>query len=228
MRAAEARTEVLQPASRPSRLRQGPSSPSRCRLNRSGRHPCRLAPRASCQRCPLSRSPRTWSGWTRPPCCASSWPTSSTRPAARQDVRVSVGVGGGSAVEWVLRDAVPYGVRALPRYPAETAIGDPAAALEAVGAALADDAPSGPERRRLVVLVWGRPPDPVRLPAALASALVLHCVDVGARLASRRTGRHRPGCWRGHGPGPVAPCWPMPAVCSPAGRRSPRCLTAWC
>ena len=36
---------------------------------------------------------------------------------ARQDVRVSVGVSSGSAVEWVLRDAVPYGVRALPRYP---------------------------------------------------------------------------------------------------------------
>jgi hypothetical protein len=97
---------------------------------------------------------------------------------SRQDVRVSVGVSGGSSVEWVLREAVPYGVRALPRYPLETSTGDPAAVLEAVGTELADDALKSPERRRLVVLVWDRPPVPVRFPRPLASALVLHCVDV--------------------------------------------------
>jgi hypothetical protein len=96
----------------------------------------------------------------------------------RQDVRVSVGVSGGSSVEWVLRDAVPYGIRALPRYPPETSTGDPAAVLEAVGTALADDALNSPERRRLVVLIWDRLPVPVRFPGPLASALVLHCVDV--------------------------------------------------
>ena len=43
---------------------------------------------------------------------------------------------------------------------------------------LADDALSAPDRRRLLVLVWGGPPVPVRRPDSLASALVLHCVDV--------------------------------------------------
>ena len=37
----------------------------------------------------------------------------------RRDVRVSVGVAGPPGVEWVLRDVVPFGVRALPRYPAD-------------------------------------------------------------------------------------------------------------
>ena len=95
---------------------------------------------------------------------------------ARPDVRVSVGVSGGSTVEWVLRDAVPYGVRALPRYPPTTSVADPQVALEAVGAVLVEDASNSPDRR-LVVLVWDRPPTPVGLPASLASALVLHCVD---------------------------------------------------
>ena len=95
---------------------------------------------------------------------------------ARRDVRVSVGVSGASTVSWVLRDAVPYGVRALPRYPPDTSAADPQAALEAAGAVLAEDAPNSSDRQ-LVVLVWDRPPTPVRLPASLATALVLHCVD---------------------------------------------------
>jgi hypothetical protein len=96
---------------------------------------------------------------------------------ARQDVGVSVGVSRASTVEWVLRDAVPHGVRALPRYPAEESAGDPAVALELVGGVVAADALRAPDRRRLLVVVWGRSPTPVRLPDSLGSALVLHCVD---------------------------------------------------
>ena len=95
----------------------------------------------------------------------------------RGDVRVSVGVSSGPRVGWVLRDAMPYRVRAMPRYPSDTAAADPQAALDAVATVLAGDASAGPDRRKLVVLAWGRPPAPVRLPAHLASAVVLHCVD---------------------------------------------------
>jgi hypothetical protein len=95
---------------------------------------------------------------------------------ARRDVRVSVGVSSGSTVEWVLRSAVPYGVRALPRYPA-TDPADPMGAVAAAAAAVAADSADQPERRRLLVLVWGRPPAEIRHLGAPASALVLHCVD---------------------------------------------------
>ena len=133
----------------------------------------------------------------------------------RRDVRVSVGVSSGSTVEWVLRDAVPYGVRALPSYPPDTSAADPQAALEAAGAVLADDASASPDRR-LVVLVWDRPPAPVRLPGSLASALVLHCVDAVLDLP--------PPDGRG-------PCWllwrsrprPPRSVLAQAGRL----LTGW-
>ncbi|HWJ52159.1 MAG TPA: hypothetical protein VNT24_02145 [Propionibacteriaceae bacterium] len=96
---------------------------------------------------------------------------------ARRDVWVSVGVGDGSSVEWVLWNAVPYGVRALPRYPSTEPVVDTAAAVTAAASAVARDAADKPDRRRLLVLVWERPPTAVRLPASLASALVLHCVD---------------------------------------------------
>jgi hypothetical protein len=96
---------------------------------------------------------------------------------ARRDVWVSVGVGSGSSIEWVLRDAVPYGVRALPQYPDTEPVADAAAAVAAAATAVAADAVDQPDRRRLLVLVWGRPPAGVRLPGSLASALVLHCVD---------------------------------------------------
>ena len=119
----------------------------------------------------------------------------------RRDVWVSVGVGSGSSVDWVLRSAVPYGVHALPRYPDTEPIADPAAAVAAAASAVAADATEQPDRRRLLVLVWDRPPAPVRLPRELASALVLHCVDGeldrvpadgwGYSLLLSRT-RHRP------------------------------------
>jgi hypothetical protein len=96
---------------------------------------------------------------------------------ARRDVRVSVAVSSGSTVEWVLRSAVPYGVRALPRYPATDPTADPTAAVAAAAAAVAGDAADQPERRRLLVLVWDRSPAEIRHLGAPASALVLHCVD---------------------------------------------------
>lgn len=95
---------------------------------------------------------------------------------ARLDVRVSVGVADGPEVVWVLRDQVPAQVRALPRYPA-TRPADAAAALAETAGVVAGDADVHPARRRLVVLVWDRPPAPVALPPGLASALVLHCAD---------------------------------------------------
>jgi hypothetical protein len=96
---------------------------------------------------------------------------------ARRDVRVSVGVGSGSIVEWVLRSAVPYGVRALPRYPAADSAVDLAAAAASAAAAVAADAAGQPDRRRLLILIWGRPPVAACLLDPPASTLVLHCVD---------------------------------------------------
>jgi hypothetical protein len=96
---------------------------------------------------------------------------------SRRDVRVSVGVAAGRKVSWVLRDQVPYGVRALPRYPDGGPASDPHAALAAAAAAVVADAAGDPNRRQLVVLLGDRPPEPVALPAPLRSALVLHCVD---------------------------------------------------
>ena len=96
---------------------------------------------------------------------------------ARRDVWVSVGVGSGSNVEWVLRSAVPYGVRALPRYPSTEPAVDTAAAVAVAASAVARDTADRPGRRRLLILFWEQPPTAVRPPASLASALVLHCVD---------------------------------------------------
>jgi hypothetical protein len=97
---------------------------------------------------------------------------------ARRDVRVSVGVAAGRQVSWVLRDKVPFGVRAMPRYPDGGAAPDPEAALAAAASAAVTDAEDHPDRRQLVVLLWNRPPEPVAVPASLRSALVLHCVDL--------------------------------------------------
>jgi hypothetical protein len=95
----------------------------------------------------------------------------------RRDVWVSVGVGSGSSIDWVLRTAVPYGVRALPRYPDTEPLVDPAAVVAAAASAVATDSSDQADRRRLLIVVWGRPPSAVRLPASPASALILHCVD---------------------------------------------------
>ena len=122
---------------------------------------------------------------------------------ARRDVRVSVGVGSGSGLDWVLRSAVPYGVRALPRYPATEPVVDPAAAVAAAAGAVAADAAGQPDRRRLLVLVWGRPPVPALLDPP-TSTLVLHCVDA-------ELGRLPPNGW--------GPCWLL-ARSRPRPRRS--------
>ena len=120
---------------------------------------------------------------------------------SRRDVRVSVGVAAHGEVTWVLRDEVPYRVRALPRYPDATSMSDACAALPAIAAAVAADAADDPARRQLVVLIWDRYPDQVDLPPRLASALVLHCVDAvlspppahGAGGTSWLLARSRPG-----------------------------------
>lgn len=120
---------------------------------------------------------------------------------SRRDVRVSVGVAAGRQVTWVLRDQVPYGVRAMPRYPDPGAAAEPDAALAAAAVAVTADAAEEPARRQLVVLLWDRWPDPVTPPAALRSALVLHCVDAvltpaggnGSGAACWILARTRPG-----------------------------------
>ena len=96
---------------------------------------------------------------------------------SRRDARVSVGVATGGQVCWVLRDQVPYGVRALPTYPDVGPAPDSAAALAAAAATVVADAADVPGRRQLVVLLGDRPPETAALPAPLRSALVLHCVD---------------------------------------------------
>jgi hypothetical protein len=134
----------------------------------------------------------------------------------RRDVWVSVGVAGGSSLEWVLRSAVPYGVRALPRYPVTGPVIDVAAAMGAAAAAIATDATDQPDRRRLLMLIWGRPPTAVDLPASLASVLVLHCVDA-------QLDRLPPDGW--------GPCWLL-SRSRPRPRRSllahaGQLLTGW-
>jgi hypothetical protein len=178
MRAAEARTEVLGPAEPVA----GPTMPAEPRV--AAAEPVQAAPQpaepVAAPRMPVQPAPVAayLVGIDGTAVLRHQLADFLDAAGARQDVRVSVGVSSGSTVEWVLRDAVPYGVRALPRYPPETLAGDPAAALELVGRVLAGDALSAPDRRRLLVLVWGGPPVPVRLPGHRASALVLHCVDV--------------------------------------------------
>ena len=167
------------------------------------------------------RSPRTSSAWTPPLCCAPRWPTSSTR-AAR-------GGTSGSASAWRTAhrcrgcsgDQVPYGVRAMPRYPETGPALDPDAALAATVAAVAADAADDPGRRQLVVLVWDRPPEPVA-PAGLAG------VGPGAALCRHGAQPARDERRRGLrlDPGPVASrvaalrCWVTPAGCWTVGRRS--------
>lgn len=96
---------------------------------------------------------------------------------ARRDVRVSVGVATGGGVAWVLRDQVPFDVRALPRYPAVAPPVELAAVLTLVAGAVAEDAAAEPQRRQLLVLLWDRTPAPVDRPPALAAAVVVHAVD---------------------------------------------------
>jgi hypothetical protein len=110
---------------------------------------------------------------------------------ARRDIRVSVGVGSGSAVEWVLRSAVPYRVRALPRYPAAEPV-DAAAVVAAAARVVGVDAADQPDRRRLLILVWGGAPAAVRLPDPALRGLVLHCSDAELeRLPAEEWGP----CW---------------------------------
>ncbi len=130
----------------------------------------------------------------------------------RRDVRASVGVATGHQVSWVLRDRVPYGVRAMPGYPEGGRPPDTSAALTAAAAVVAADAADAPARRQLVVLLWDRPPEVVALPPTLASALVLHCADAvlalsaanGAGGATWVLARSRPG--------------PRPSLLAQAGR----------
>ena len=151
-------------------------------------------------------------GMDATPLLRRGWPTSSTRPGLRRDVRVSVGVATGREVLWVLRDQVPYGVRAMPRYPDAGTTADVDAALTTVAAAVVTDAADDQNRRQLVVLLWDRPPEPVALPATLRSALVLHCVDRvltlsapnGSSGSSWLLARSRPG--------------PRPSLLAHAGR----------
>ena len=96
---------------------------------------------------------------------------------ARRDVRVSVGLADGGDVVWVLRDQVPYGVRALPRYPEVAPPADPAGVLATVARAVAGDTAPEPRRRQLVLLLWNRPPTPLGRPPVLGAALVVHAVD---------------------------------------------------
>lgn len=131
---------------------------------------------------------------------------------SRRDVAVNVGVATESGVVWVLRDQVPFRVRAMPRYPAATSTGaDIGTALAATGSAAAEDAAGDPHRRQLVVLLWDRPPAPTAPPPNLGAALVLHCVDaVLTPVATNWSGgswllaRSRPG--------------PRPSLLAHAGR----------
>lgn len=87
----------------------------------------------------------------------------------RRDVRVSVGVICAADVEWVLSEAVPFDVRALPHYPA-----DGAAYGTCLPVAPPDAEPNG---HRLVVVLWGIEPRPLTWAGADRPDLVVHCLD---------------------------------------------------
>ena len=88
----------------------------------------------------------------------------------RRDVRVSVGVAGSPEVEWLLRDVVPYDVRALPRYPVD--------GVAANGSALPLAPPEAePGGYRLLVVVWGTEPRTMTWAGAQRPDLVVHCLD---------------------------------------------------
>jgi hypothetical protein len=180
MRAAEAQTAVLHPAVAPTRPEpvEGPSTGS-------GRMPTGLpdlieGPSTSAEQLPTAPPEPIAAylvGMDATPLLRSSLADFLDAAGARRDVRVSVGVAAGRQVSWVLRDQVPFGVRAMPRYPEGGPAPDAEAALAAVAAAVVADAADHPDRRQLVVLLWDRAPEPRALPASLRSALVLHCVD---------------------------------------------------
>jgi hypothetical protein len=89
----------------------------------------------------------------------------------RRDVRVSVGVTGAPGVVWVLREAVPYDVRALPQYP-------PDGMAAAYGSALPVAPPDAePEGHRLLVVVWGTEPHSITWTGPQRPNLVVHCLD---------------------------------------------------
>jgi hypothetical protein len=88
----------------------------------------------------------------------------------RRDVRVSVGVAAEPGVEWVLREAVPYDVRALPHYPPD--------GVTAYGSALPVAPPDAePDEGRLLVVVWGAEPRPITWVGPRRPNLVVHCLD---------------------------------------------------
>jgi hypothetical protein len=190
MRAAEARTAVLHPATPPhpavprppAATATTPVSPPPAATATPVSPPTPVAPPAAVPPpAPVPAPPAPIAaylvGMDATPLLRSSLADFLDAAGARRDVRVSVGVATGPQVSWVLRDRVPYGVRALPRYPDAGPPPDPGAALAATAAAVVADAADDPGRRQLVVLLWDRPPEPVVPPPALRSALVLHCVD---------------------------------------------------
>ena len=69
---------------------------------------------------------------------------------------------------------------------------DAAAVVAAAARAVGVDADDQPDRRRLLILVWGGAPAAVRLPDPAVPALVLHCSDAElARLSAEEWGP----CW---------------------------------
>ncbi len=89
----------------------------------------------------------------------------------RRDVRVSVGIAGAPGVEWVLRETVPYDVRALPQYP-------PDGGAAAYGSAMPVAPPDAElDGSRLLVVVWGTEPRPITWVGPQRPDLVVHCLD---------------------------------------------------
>ena len=131
---------------------------------------------------------------------------------SRRDVRVSVGVAAHGEVTWVLRDEVPYRVRALPRYPDATSMSDACAALPAIAAAVAADAADDPARRQLVVLDL----EPVSGPGGSASQAGLRSGAALCRRGAQSAARPRRR-WDLLAVGPVPP-WRTAVAAEP--RRS--------
>ena len=183
MRAAEAQTEVLHPVEPPPMSAPAPT-PQPVRTPSPAPAPvvesAPVSPPTQAPPAPVTPSPVAayLIGMDATPLLRAHLADFLDAAGSRRDVRVSVGLAAGGDVAWVLRDQVPYGVRAMPRYPDPTPMSDVSATLAATAAVVTADAAGEPGRRQLVVLLWDRCPEPVEAPPALASAPVLHCVDV--------------------------------------------------
>ena len=227
MRAAEAQTEVLHPVEPPPMSAPAPT-PQPVRTPSPAPAPvvesAPVSPPTQAPPAPVTPSPVAayLIGMDATPLLRAHLADFLDAAGSRRDVRVSVGLAAGGDVAWVLRDQVPYGVRAMPRYPDPTPMSDVSATLAATAAVVTADGAGRTGRRQLVVLLWDRCPEPVEAAARAGFRPGAALRRRGAQPASHQ--RPGPG-FVGAGPFPSwrsgLHCWHTRGSCWMDGRRLP-------